>query len=159
LASGAILRVGGVQASVRHLDLGLSGTFEFGPKGDLIHCIELYVEPDRMIDGHVKSFDAKTKSLIVMIDIDDVWTERKFEFAVDPILRIDSDVVGWNSIVANLGFRARLSADDRTKIESIQFEASNEEPDEVEFSIENEDSPNAIGEPSSSVLEIKATGQ
>jgi len=159
LASGAILRVGGLQASVRHLDLGLPGTFEFGATGDLIHCIELYAEPERMIDGHVKSFDAHNKSLIVMIDINDVWSERKFEFAADPILRIDSEVVGWNSIVANLGFRARLSADDRSKIESIQFEASNEEPDEMELSIENEDSPNSVEEHSSSESEIKATGQ
>jgi len=153
LAKGAILRIGGMQASVRHLDLGLSGTFEFGPKGDLIHCIELSAESEQMIEGHVKSFDVQSKSLTVMIDIEDVWSERKFEFAADPILRIDSEVVGWNSIVANLGFRARLSAKDRTKIESIQFEASNEEPDEMEVSLENEDSPNSIDEPSPPELE------
>ena len=153
LASGAILRIGGMQASVRHLDLGLSGTFEFDPKGDLIHCIELSAEPEQIIDGHVKFFDAQSKSLTVMIDIEDVWSERKFEFAADPILRIDSEVVGWNSIVSNLGFRARLSAKDRTKIESIQFEASDDEPDAMEVSRENEDLPNSIDEPSPSESE------
>jgi len=147
LASGAILRIGGMQASVRHLDLGLSGTFEFGPKGDLIHCIKLSAEPEQMIDGHVKSFDAQRKSLTVMIDIEDVWYERKFEFAADPILRIDSEVAGWNSIVADLGFRARLCAKDRTKIESIQFEASDKETNEMEVSpseSENDEDPKVL---------------
>jgi len=63
------------------------------------------------------------------------------------------------SFAANLNFRARLSANDRTKIESIQFEASHEEPAEMELSIENEDSPNSVEEPSSSESEMKATGQ
>jgi len=70
--------------------------------------------------------------------------EKNFGFAPDPILRIDSEVVGWNSIVSNLGFRARLSAKDRTKIESIQFTASNAEPDEMEVGLESEDAPNSI---------------
>jgi hypothetical protein len=123
LATGAIVRIGGLPASIRHVRPGMQGSFEFGPSGDLIHCIELDAGQGYVMEATLISIDPVNRKLVASVDQEDVLVEKAFELTPDAIIQIGEQNVQLSSIAPNNAFRARLSYANPSAIEMIRFGA------------------------------------
>lgn len=145
LAEDAIMRIGGLPATIEDLQPGMEVPLEFGLNGLVVNAIEAEAAEDAIIEGEVLRSDVELGQLFLGLeDDDDVPAQQAFEVNEETMITYDGAPAGLSDIRIGSMVRLRLAAD-QTAVRVIQAsspapnEAEEEDREEAEQEDEQED--------------------
>ncbi len=115
LAPSAILRIGGMNASLDELKPGMTVPLELGPSANTVHAIETDADPHTILEGELLTINLSEQEVIITTETeDDKIVDRRFKIDKSTTLQSQGETIPLEKLCKGWHLKVRLSDDEQT---------------------------------------------